>query len=78
MLELNEEFIEFKFPELSDEEFDLNILTMWEQTVYKILCIAVITLFAWAFYEIGQDNLAAMETCQQTRSYDTCAYDLLR
>ena len=44
----------------------------------KYLGIAVITLFAWAFYEIGQDNLAAMETCQQTRSYDTCAYDLLR
>lgn len=28
MLELNEEFMEFEFPELSDEEFDLNILTM--------------------------------------------------
>ena len=27
MLELNEEFMEFEFPELSDEEFDLNILT---------------------------------------------------
>ena len=28
MRELNEEFMEFDFPELSDEEFDLNILTM--------------------------------------------------
>lgn len=46
--------------------------------MYKILGIAVITLFAWAFYEIAQDNLAAMETCQQTRSYDTCAYNILR
>ena len=44
----------------------------------KYLGITVITLFAWAFYEIGQDNLEAMETCQQTRSYDTCAYNLLR
>ena len=44
----------------------------------KYLCIAVITLFAWAFYEIGQDNLEAMETCQQTRSYNTCAWNILR
>ena len=44
----------------------------------KYLGIVVITLFTWALYWIGQDNLAAMETCQQTRSYDTCAYDLLR
>ena len=46
--------------------------------MYKILGIAAIMLFAWAFYEIGQDNLEAMETCQQTRSYDTCAWDILR
>ena len=44
----------------------------------KYLGIAVITLFAWAFYKIGQDNLVAMETCQQTRSYETCAWDILR
>ena len=44
----------------------------------KYLCIAVITLLAWAFYEIGQDNLEAMETCQQTRSYETCAWNILR
>ena len=46
--------------------------------MYKLLGIAVITLFAWAFYEIGQDNLEAMEACQETCSYDTCAYNLLR
>ena len=46
--------------------------------MYKLLGIAVIMLFAWAFYVIGQDNLEAMEACQQTRSYDTCAYDILR
>ena len=46
--------------------------------MYKILGIAAIMLFAWSLYKIGQDTLAAMETCQQTRSYDTCAYDLLR
>ena len=44
----------------------------------KYLSIAVITLFAWAFYWIGQDNIEAMETCQQTRSYDTCAWNILR
>ena len=44
----------------------------------KIIAVILILLFTWAFYLIGQDNLAAMETCQQTRSYDTCAYDLLR
>ena len=44
----------------------------------KYICIAVIMLFAWAFYWIGQDNLKAMETCQETRSYDACAYDILR
>ena len=40
--------------------------------MYKILGIVVISLFAWAFYEIDQDNLEAMEVCQQTHSYDTC------
>ena len=44
----------------------------------KYLGIAVITLFAWAVYEIAQDNLEAMETCQQTRSYDACAWNILR
>ena len=44
----------------------------------KILGVALIVLFAWAFYEIGQDNLEAMGACQQTRSYDTCAWDILR
>ena len=44
----------------------------------KYLGIAVITLFAWAFYEIGQDNHEAMETCQQTRSYEICAWNILR
>ena len=44
----------------------------------KIIAVILILLFAWAFYKIGQDNLEAMETCQQTRSYDTCAYNLLR
>ena len=44
----------------------------------KIIAVILILLFTWAFYEIGQDNLEAMETCQQTRSYDTCAYTLLR
>ena len=44
----------------------------------KYLGIAVITLFAWAFYMVAQDNLAAMEACQQTRSYDTCAWNILR
>ena len=44
----------------------------------KYICIAVIMLFAWAFYEIAQDNLEAMEVCQQTHSYDTCAYNILR
>ena len=46
--------------------------------MHKLLVIAVITLFAWAFYEISQDSLEAMEVCQQTHSYDTCAYNLLR
>ena len=49
-----------------------------EQTVYKILGIAAIMLFAWSLYKIGQENLEAMESCQQTRSYDTCAWDILR
>ena len=44
----------------------------------KYLGIAAIMLFAWAFYWIGQDNLAAMEACQETRSYDNCAWDILR
>lgn len=44
----------------------------------KLLGIAVIMLFAWAFYWIGQDNLRAMEVCQQTHSYDTCVYNILR
>lgn len=44
----------------------------------KILGIAVIILFAWAFYWIAQGNLEAMEACQETRSYDTCAWDILR
>ena len=46
--------------------------------MYKILGIAAIMLFAWSLYKIGQDNHEAMETCQLTRSYDTCAYNLLR
>ena len=44
----------------------------------KILGVALIVLFAWAFYKIGQDNLEAMEACQETRSYETCAWDILR
>ena len=46
--------------------------------MHKALGIAVIMLFAWAFYWIGQDNLEAMGTCQKTRSYDACAWDILR
>ena len=46
--------------------------------MHKILGIAAIMLFAWSLYEIGQDNLEAMEACQQTRSYDTCAWNILR
>ena len=46
--------------------------------MYKILGIAAIMLFAWSLDMIGQENLEAMETCQQTRSYDTCAWDILR
>ena len=44
----------------------------------KLLTIAVILLFSWTFYMIGQDNLEAMEACQETRSYDTCAWNILR
>ena len=46
--------------------------------MHKLLGIAVFTLFAWAFYMIGQDNLEAMEVCQQTHSYDNCAWNILR
>ena len=35
-------------------------------------------LFAWSLYKIGQDNLEAMKACQKTRSYDACAYDIMR
>ena len=44
----------------------------------KIIAVILILLFAWAFYQIGQDNLEAMKACQETRSYDTCADNLLR
>ena len=44
----------------------------------KLLGVAVISLFAWAFYLIAQGNLKPMEACQQTRSYDTCAWNILR
>ena len=44
----------------------------------KYLGIAAIMLFAWSLYKIGQDNLEAMEACQKTRSYDACAYDIMR
>lgn len=44
----------------------------------KYLSIAILLLFAWEFYVIALDNLKAMELCQQTRSYDTCTYSILR
>ena len=43
----------------------------------KYLCM-VAALIALGLWYIGSENLAAMETCQQTRSYDTCAWDILR
>lgn len=46
--------------------------------MYKILGITAIALLFWALWWIAQDNLEAMETCQQTRSYDTCAYNILQ
>ncbi len=46
--------------------------------MYKLLGIATIMLFAWSLYKIGQDNLEAMKACQQTRSYETCAWNILR
>lgn len=46
--------------------------------MFKFLIAAVILLLIWLFYVIGQDNLRAMEVCQQTHSYDTCAWDNLR
>ena len=45
--------------------------------MYKYLCM-VAALIALGLWYICSENLAAMETCQQTRSYDTCAYNILR
>lgn len=46
--------------------------------MFKFLIAAVILLLIWLFYVIGKDNLRAMEACQQTHSYNTCAWDNLR
>ena len=42
-----------------------------------IICI-VAAIIALGLWRISQDNLEAMKACQQTRSYETCAYNLLR
>ena len=44
----------------------------------KINAVIAILLFTWALYWIAQDNLEAMEACQEIRSYNSCAYDIMR